>query len=91
MFFISIIFIQNNKVRYKYGVKVVKIELSMVKEGKALKIEVRDLSMNIFFHSWTVSQCGVMPWSLCCTVSPSWSVPCSLLFLLLIWALVLMA
>ena len=29
-------FIQNNKVRYRYGVKFVKIELSVVKEGKVL-------------------------------------------------------
>ena len=32
--FISIIFIQNNKVRYRYGVKFVKIDLSVVKEEK---------------------------------------------------------
>ena len=50
-------FIQNNKVRYKYGVKIVKIELSVVKEGK-VKNKIPEIS------SWTssstrgLSRCG---------------------------------
>ena len=50
-------FIENNKVRYKYGVKIVKIELSVVKEGK-VKNKIPEIS------SWTssstrgLSRCG---------------------------------
>ena len=84
-------FIQNNKVRYRYGVKFVKIELSVVKEGKVLDKNSRDLFVNVFFYSWTVTVWELMPWSLRCTLSPSWSVPCSQLYLSLLWALILVA
>ena len=85
-------FIQNNKVRYRYGVKFVKIDLSGVKEEKKfLDKSSRDFFVNFFFYSWTGPVWGLMNWSLRCTLSPSWSVPCSQLYLSLPLALILVA